>query len=386
MLVEFGNRRFGPYADRISRCLADPLGVLRTDFSLGVLSGSSRGGGRWNASSERWTSSKETWRSRPRRTLSGGALDIMASETRRVRCRRVDSVRVDRITLLLSAVAHSQQSVRLQCHARCHVRSAETKGKKSPTAALQSSRRRAWTYRQPEHPKMIAAAATIARVIRPASLRASGSALAGRAVQHRAALIQRPAIRALSAQASSNPIAIFDTSMGTFEAEIFMDKMPITASNFVDLANSGFYDGLHFHRVIDGFMLQFGCPNSSDPQSPRAGTGGPKGGSSFECQGKTIKRDAGGNIPDELIDKTSNLPGTLSMANTGQPNSGGSQFFINTVHNSFLDWFDGQTPSQHPVFGKVTSGMDVVNKIGKTETNRRDAPVTPVKMNSLKIK
>ena len=107
--------------------------------------------------------------------------------------------------------------------------------------------------------------------------------------------------------------------MGTFEAEIFMDKMPITASNFVDLANSGFYDGLHFHRVIDGFMLQFGCPNSSDPQSPRAGTGGPKGGSSFECQGKTIKRDAGGNIPDELIDKTSNLPGTLSMANTGQP-------------------------------------------------------------------
>ena len=97
LLVEFGNRRFGPYADRISRCLADPLGVLRTDFSLGVLSGSSRGGGRWNASSERWTSSKETWRSRPRRALSGGALDIMASETRRVPCRRVDSVRVDRI-------------------------------------------------------------------------------------------------------------------------------------------------------------------------------------------------------------------------------------------------------------------------------------------------
>ena len=74
------------------------------------------------------------------------------------------------------------------------------------------------------------------------------------------------------------------------------------------------------------------------------------------------------------------------MANTGQPNSGGSQFFVNTVHNSFLDWFDGQTPSQHPVFGKVTSGMDVVNKIGKTKTDRRDAPVTPVKMNSLKIK
>ena len=124
LLVEFGNRRLGPYADRISRCLADPLGVLRTDFSLGVLSGSSRGGGRWNASSERWTSSKETWRSRPRRALSGGALDIMASETRRVPCRRVDSVRVDRSlsSLLLSAVAHSQ----LWQPARCHVRSAET--------------------------------------------------------------------------------------------------------------------------------------------------------------------------------------------------------------------------------------------------------------------
>ena len=221
--------------------------------------------------------------------------------------------------------------------------------------------------------------------MRPTALRASG--FTGRAVQPRAALINRPgSIRAMAAQASSNPIAVFDTSMGTFEAEIFMDKMPITASNFVDLCNTGHYDGLHFHRVIDGFMLQFGCPLSSDPQSARAGTGGPKGGSSFECDGKTITRDAGGNIPDELIDKTSNEPGTLSMANTGQPNSGGSQFFVNTVHNSFLDWFDKSTPSQHPVFGKVVSGMDVVNAIGKTKTNPRDAPVTPVKMNSLKIK
>ena len=228
-------------------------------------------------------------------------------------------------------------------------------------------------------------AAALARAMRPTALRASG--FTGRAVQPRAALINRPgSIRAMAAQASSNPIAVFDTSMGTFEAEIFMDKMPITASNFVDLCNTGHYDGLHFHRVIDGFMLQFGCPLSSDPQSPRAGTGGPKGGSSFECDGKTITRDAGGNIPDELIDQTSNEPGTLSMANTGQPNSGGSQFFVNTVHNSFLDWFDKSTPSQHPVFGKVVSGMDIVNAIGKTKTNPRDAPVTPVKMNSLKIK
>lgn len=133
-------------------------------------------------------------------------------------------------------------------------------------------------------------------------------------------------------------------------------------------------------------MLQFGCPNSKDPKSPRAGTGGPKGGTSFDVAGKTIKRDSGGNIPDELIDKTSNEPGTLSMANTGMPNSGGSQFFVNTVHNDFLDWFDDRTPSKHPVFGKVTSGMDVVNAIGKTKTDGRDCPVTPVKMNSITFK
>ena len=231
-------------------------------------------------------------------------------------------------------------------------------------------------------------AAALARAMRPTALRASG--FTGRAVQPRAALINRPgSIRAMATQASSNPIAVFDTSMGTFEAEIFMDKMPITASNFVDLCNTGHYDGLHFHRVIDGFMLQFGCPLSSDPQSPRAGTGGPKGGSSFECDGKTITRDAGGNIPDELIDKTSNEPGTLSMANTGQPNSGGSQFFVNTVHNDFLDWWRSDlSPSQHPVFGKVVSGECIflisvwairltgkcfVHRHGRGEQDRQDA-------------
>ena len=74
------------------------------------------------------------------------------------------------------------------------------------------------------------------------------------------------------------------------------------------------------------------------------------------------------------------------MANTGRPSTGGSQFLMNPVHNDFLDWFDPGTPSQHPVFGKVTAGMDVVNKIGKTKTDRGDNPVTPVKMNSVTIK
>ena len=133
-------------------------------------------------------------------------------------------------------------------------------------------------------------------------------------------------------------------------------------------------------------MLQFGCPHAKNAKSPRAGTGGPPGGATYECNGKTITRDAGGNIPDELIDKTSNEPGTLSMANTGQPNSGGSQFFINTVHNDFLDWWrDDLSPSQHPVFGKVTSGMDVVNKIGKMRCDPNDNPIKPVMMNSITI-
>ena len=226
---------------------------------------------------------------------------------------------------------------------------------------------------------MLSSMASIARgVTLHRSAFAGRTRLASRAVH-------RPAVRRMAAAASSNPIAVFHTSEGTFEAELFMDRVPITASNFVDLANTGFYDGLHFHRVIDNFMLQFGCPNSKDAKSLRSGTGGPEVGTSFTCNGETIKRDGGGNIPDELIDNTSNEPGTLSMANTGQPNTGGSQFFINTVHNDFLDHFSGG-PSKHPVFGKVVSGMDIVNKIGKCKTDRNDNPDTPIKMNSVTIK
>jgi cyclophilin family peptidyl-prolyl cis-trans isomerase len=162
----------------------------------------------------------------------------------------------------------------------------------------------------------------------------------------------------------ANPIAKFETSMGSFEAEIYLDKMPITAGNFVRLVNEGFYNGLHFHRVIANFMNQFGCPHSRDPNSPRCGTGDSPYGA----------------IADEHPPqhKLSNEPGTLSMANAG-PNSGSCQFFINTVHNDFLDFFSpGQ--SKHPVFGKVTSGMDVVNAINKTPTDSSDRPKTPVQM------
>lgn len=168
----------------------------------------------------------------------------------------------------------------------------------------------------------------------------------------------------------ANPIAVFNTSEGTFKAEIFEDSMPITAKNFLSLIESGFYDGLHFHRVIPGFMLQFGCPHSKDPNSPRAGTGGPPHGT----------------IQDEFLPnaKFSNEPGTLSMANTGQPNSGGSQFFVNTVHNGYLDWFNSATPSKHPVFGRVTDGMDIVKKI-ETFGSRNGRTAKALKMNSVTI-
>jgi cyclophilin family peptidyl-prolyl cis-trans isomerase len=164
----------------------------------------------------------------------------------------------------------------------------------------------------------------------------------------------------------ANPTAFLETSLGTLKVELYTDKMPITAGNFVKLAKSGFYDGLHFHRVISGFMAQFGCPHSRDPRSRLAGTGdGPAG---------TISDEHPANA------KISNEPGTLSMANTGAPNSGSCQFFINTVHNSFLDFF---TPgdSKHPVFGRVIEGMDVLKKIEQTPTDAGDRPITPVRMN-----
>jgi cyclophilin family peptidyl-prolyl cis-trans isomerase len=174
----------------------------------------------------------------------------------------------------------------------------------------------------------------------------------------------------------ANPIAVFITSLGTFKAELYLDKMPITVNHFIKVARHAdaqgrkFYDGLHFHRVIKDFMLQFGCEHSIDPNSPRCGTGD----------------SPYGNVQDEhpAQFKLSNEPGTLSMANTGAPNSGGAQFFVNTVHNEYLDWF---TPgrSKHPVFGKVIEGMDVVKKIEASPCDGNDRPRSPIKMNSVVI-
>ena len=98
-----------------------------------------------------------------------------------------------------------------------------------------------------------------------------------------------------------------------------------------------------------------------------------------------LPSSGGGNIPDELIEPISNKPGTISMANTGQPNSGGSQIFINTVHNDFLDYFNTATPSKHPVFGQVVEGMDIVKAIESSPTGPGDKPKEPVVVETILI-
>eukprot|EP01065_Artemidia_motanka_P022910 TRINITY_DN2716_c0_g1_i1.p1 TRINITY_DN2716_c0_g1~~TRINITY_DN2716_c0_g1_i1.p1 ORF type:complete len:411 (+),score=130.27 TRINITY_DN2716_c0_g1_i1:105-1235(+) len=184
----------------------------------------------------------------------------------------------------------------------------------------------------------------------------------------------------------NNPIAVLETSMGTVKVELFLDTLPQTASNFIDLCRSGFYEGLHFHRVIPGFMCQFGCPHSKNPKgSSVVGTGNPPPGLYPNlASGRQEKRDQGGNIQDEFTKKISNAPGTLSMANTGQPNSGGSQFFLNVAHNKSLDWWEPPKSSQHPVFGKVVDNYELCVKISQQPTYN-DNPVTPIRMHKITV-
>jgi len=123
------------------------------------------------------------------------------------------------------------------------------------------------------------------------------------------------------------------TSTGDISLKLYVNRAPQTTANFLKLVDKGFYNGLHFHRVIRDFMLQAGCPHSKDPRSPRAGTGGP-GWQIKDEFNTTLKHDR---------------PGLLSMANAG-PNTGGSQFFLTTVATP---WLDGK----HAIFGEVTGGM-----------------------------
>jgi cyclophilin family peptidyl-prolyl cis-trans isomerase len=152
----------------------------------------------------------------------------------------------------------------------------------------------------------------------------------------------------------ANPTAVVETNHGKVKIELFEDRAPKTAANFVKLAESGFYDGVIFHRVIGGFMIQGGDPNGT-------GSGGP-----------------GYNIPDEFHPELRHdSPGVLSMANAG-PNTGGSQFFITLAATPWLD-------DRHAVFGRVTDGMEVVEAIGAVKTGRGDRPVDEVRMESVTI-
>jgi cyclophilin family peptidyl-prolyl cis-trans isomerase len=169
----------------------------------------------------------------------------------------------------------------------------------------------------------------------------------------------------------ANPIAVFTTNRGVVEIELYADLMPITVGNFTKLAGEGFYNGTKFHRVIKGFMIQGGDPNTKTDDTATYGTGGP-----------------GYTIQDEFVANPllTNKPGTIAMANTGQPNSGGSQFFINTAENTFLDFDKEPLTSRHPVFGHVISGMDVVTAIESTPTGPGDQPVDPAVIESVTLR
>ena len=144
-------------------------------------------------------------------------------------------------------------------------------------------------------------------------------------------------------------VTVFETNQGTFKVELYDDLAPKTAANFESLVEKKFYDGTIFHRVIDDFMIQGGCPD---------GTG--RGGPGYEIEdefGPGLKHDA---------------PGILSMANAG-PNTGGSQFFVTLAPTP---WLDGK----HAIFGHVIEGQEVVDAIGKVETGRGDKPTSDVKV------
>lgn len=148
---------------------------------------------------------------------------------------------------------------------------------------------------------------------------------------------------------SDGDIVKMETTMGTIKIKLYTDKAPITAGNFKKLVQEGFYNGIIFHRVIDGFMIQGGDPTGT-------GTGGSK---------ETIKDEFGPGLKHSK-------KGILSMANRG-PNTGTSQFFITLAPTPHLD-------GKHAIFGEVIEGMDVVEKIGKTKVGPADKPVTDVKM------
>jgi cyclophilin family peptidyl-prolyl cis-trans isomerase len=160
--------------------------------------------------------------------------------------------------------------------------------------------------------------------------------------------------------AQSNEIAVIETTLGNIELEFLEDKAPGHAKNFKDLANKGFYDGTTFHRVIPGFMIQGGDPNSKSADRSQHGMGGP---------GYTIKAE---------FNDTPHDRGILSMARSSDPNSAGSQFFIVVKDAHFLD-------NQYTAFGRVVKGMAVADKIVSVPRDGGDNPNDRIEMKSVKI-
>ncbi len=159
------------------------------------------------------------------------------------------------------------------------------------------------------------------------------------------------------------------TNKGDIVLELFTEEMPLTTGNFLKLARDGFYDGIKFHRVIPKFMVQAGDPLTKDDSAVgQWGTGGP-----------------GYTIMDEFVEGLSNVRGTIAMANTGRPNSGGSQWFINVVDNTGLDFDKEPSTSKHPVFGRVVDGMDVVDEIVSVPTEGEGRPIEAVVIESVII-
>ena len=160
---------------------------------------------------------------------------------------------------------------------------------------------------------------------------------------------------------NSNMIAVMQTNFGEIKIELFSSDAPKTVENFVKLAESGFYDATKFHRVIKDFMIQGGDPLTKDNSlKNRWGTGGP-----------------GYAFADEIHSNNRNVVGTISMANAG-PDTNGSQFFINTADNNFLD-------TKHTVFGKVREGMDVIRNIENVAIEDSDRPVDDVIIENIKM-
>ncbi len=150
--------------------------------------------------------------------------------------------------------------------------------------------------------------------------------------------------------------AIIETNQGKIEFNLLPDLAPETVRNFIKLANSGFYDGTLFHRVIPGFMIQGGDPNTKQSDKSKWGQGGP---------GHSLKAE---------FSSRSHLRGIVSMARATDPDSAGSQFFIVTTDSTFLN-------GQYTVFGEVTEGMDVADKIVNLQRDENDCPLQEVKMN-----